>query len=158
MKKINAGIISFFVFMVVGCASSPNVQRLDTYELCNEYQSNQATPTGERVFIGLITLGLSELDMASMEDRREEAKSEMTYRKITDCSAIGQAKYECSTILSDVESKEFQLCVLSTSNSISARMAGDNAARQAKAARAAAIMAKKASADAKAAAEAAESK
>lgn len=45
-----------------------------------------------------------------------------------------QAKYQCGKIYPDAESKEFQACVLSISNAVSARMASDLAAEQAAAA------------------------
>ena len=128
------------MFVLVGCNTIPLAQR-DTYGVCKQYIDTQPYSAAERVALGVFTLGMSELGMASDRAENEEALLEMKRRNISDCSAVGQAKYECGKIYSDTESKEFQACVLSTSNAVSGRMASDLAAEQAAAATAAAISA-----------------
>ena len=65
------------------------------------------------------------------EESIKRMKAILAKKGISDCSAIGQAKYECSKINYDADTKEYKMCVLSISNTISARMAADEAARQA---------------------------
>lgn len=125
-------------FALTGCGTVP-IAKQDTYDLCKSRASVLPPPTDERVAVGVITLGLSELVIATDKEELKSIESEMARRGLSDCSAAGQARFECSKVYGEQSSKEFQSCALSMSNSITARIVSDRAAARAAAAQAAAI-------------------
>jgi hypothetical protein len=126
------------MLLLTGCETIP-IAKQDTYDICKSRANVLPPPTDERVAMGVLTLGLSELAVASDKSDLQKIESEMTKRGLNDCSAEGQARYECSKLYGEQKSKEFQSCVLSMKNSITARLVSDRAAAQAAAAQAAAI-------------------
>jgi hypothetical protein len=124
--------------LLTGCESIP-IAKQDTYQICSSRAKVLAPTATERVATGVLTLGLSELVVATDKDELRKIEAEMSSRGLSDCSAVGQARYECSKIFGEKTSKEFQSCVLSVSNSVTARLTSEKAAEQAAAAQAAAI-------------------
>lgn len=128
------------VAMLAGCAGTP-IAQMDNYNLCQELAHNLPRTTGKRVAMGVMTLGLSEIGEAVDAKDVEEIRMEMRKRGLSACDSRTQAAFECAKIYPNQTTPEFKTCVLTTTNTIEARIASDRAAAEAAAARAAAYQA-----------------
>ena len=123
------------IAFIVSCAT-PNHSQLDNYGLCSRYihSSPRLNTTTERVVVGAMSLGMSEIAERSRADEFKQVRLEMDRRGLKACDARTLASYECEKIYSNQLSPEFQTCLLTVSNSIAARMASDAARAAANAA------------------------
>jgi len=132
--------IPFTFMFLAGCSGTP-INQMSNYDLCRELAVNLPASTGRRVARGMLTLGLSEIQEAVDAQDVEEIRLEMRRRDLPACDTTTQAKFECAKIYSDQNLPEFKTCVVTTANTIEARISSDIAAEEARAARAAAYQA-----------------
>ena len=113
--------------VLAGCSGTP-INQMSNYDLCRELAVNLPESTGRRITKGVLTLGLSEIKEAADAKDSEEIRVEMRKRDLPACDSTSQAKYECAKIYPDQSSPEFATCVLTTANTIEARISSDIAA------------------------------
>ena len=123
--------------LTVGCASVDrnDVAYMDSYSLCKGSAYNQGRNTAGRAVLGVLTIGISEMQEADWRATRKVYDAELARRGIYDCSANGLATYECNKIFDRTDMPEFKQCVVQIRNTIAARGSADAAQLEAQRAR-----------------------
>jgi hypothetical protein len=122
MDKYTKAVLAVVVAILLpGCETLSMADR-SNFSVCDMYNDSTTMPTGNRIILGIMTLGSNEIGESIIKPmQREDALEEMQKRNITDCSPEGQAHFECSKLYSDTTSADYKTCFLATSKAVEAR-------------------------------------
>jgi len=122
MDKYTKAVLAVVAAILLSGCETVSMAERSNFSICDMYNDSTTTPTGNRIILGVMSLGFNEIgESLGKPMQREDALEEMQKRNITDCSPEGQAHFECSKLYSDTSSADYKSCFLATSKAVEAR-------------------------------------
>jgi hypothetical protein len=115
---------------LMSCASTPtksSLSKASNYDVCWKVHTAGPHNAGFRVFYGLFSLGLTEIEEANRQEELDAYLEEAQNRNLGSCKAKDIARADCRGIYTDTNTAGYKQCVLSTTYSVEGRISAEEA-------------------------------
>lgn len=120
MSLKTGGALTCAAIVLAGCTATPvtksDISTMSSIEICKLKMVDKPIDPAGRAIFGVLTLGMSELNEASLRNNQSMYNDELSNRGISSCSSQALASYDCKSIFGNLESLDYKNCVLQMSN------------------------------------------
>jgi hypothetical protein len=115
---------------LMSCASTPtksSLSQASNYDVCRKVNTAGPHNAAFRVFYGVFTLGLTEIEESNRQEELDAYLEEAQNRNLGSCNAVNVARADCRGIYTDTNTAGYKQCVLSTTYSVEGRISAEEA-------------------------------